>query len=122
MMLCSWSTRSEGCASSIPRNASLTTSAGSLISFFIGAPVLGDDRSVSYADVTATGTSDRKRLGIGLAAVGRPADITAGGDSDLGAERDLLTLRDRALAQLAAPHAAGIRYVDAARSDRRGAE
>ena len=35
----SWSTRSAGCASSIPRSASLTTSAGSLISFFIGAPL-----------------------------------------------------------------------------------
>jgi aryl-alcohol dehydrogenase-like predicted oxidoreductase len=88
-----------------------------LISFFIGAPVLGDDRSVSYADVTATGTSDRKRLGIGLAAVGRPAYITAGRDSDLGAERDIVTFRDRAFAVLDAAYAAGIRYVGDWRMD-----
>src|SRR3954467_11109326 len=100
MMLCSWSTRSEGCASSIPRNASLTTSAGSLISFFIGAPVLGDDRSVSYAEVAATGTSDRKRLETELAAVGRPAYITAGRASDLGSEPDSVTCCDRELAML----------------------
>jgi aryl-alcohol dehydrogenase-like predicted oxidoreductase len=93
-----------------------------LISFFIGAPVLGDDRSVSYADVTATGTSDRKRLGIGLAAVGRPAYITAGRASDLGAERDIVTFRDRAFAVLDAAYTAGIRYVDAARSYGRAEE
>jgi hypothetical protein len=82
--LFSWSTRSCGCASSTPRNASVTTSAVSLISFFIGAPIGGGGLSVSYAAVTPTGTSDRERLGIGLAAVGRPAYITAGRVTDLG--------------------------------------
>jgi len=79
-------------------------------------------RSVSYAAVTATGTSDRKRLGIGLAAVGRPAYITAGRVADLGAERDVVTFRDRTFAVLDAAYAVGIRYVDAARSYGRAEE
>ena len=72
--------------------------------------------------MTATGTSDRKRLGIGLAAVGRPAYITAGRVADLGAERDIATFRDRTFAVLDAAYAAGIRYVDAARSYGRAEE
>jgi len=72
--------------------------------------------------VTATGTSDRKRLGIGLAAVGRPAYITAGRVADLGAERDVVTFRDRTFAVLDAAYAVGIRYVDAARSYGRAEE
>ena len=72
--------------------------------------------------MTATGTSDRKRLGIGLAAVGRPAYITAGRVADLGATRDVATLRDRTFGVLDASYAAGIRYVDAARSYGRAEE
>ena len=72
--------------------------------------------------MTATGTSDRKRLGIGLAAVGRPAYITAGRVADLGAERDVVTFRDRTFAVLDAAYAVGIRYVDAARSYGRAEE
>src|SRR6478609_712426 len=120
--LFSWSTRSCGCASSTPRNASVTTSAVSLISFFIGAPIGGGGLSVSYAAVTPTGTSDRERLGIGLAAAGRPAYITAGRVTDLGAERDVATFRDRTFAVLDAAYAAGIRYIDAARSYGRAEE
>jgi aryl-alcohol dehydrogenase-like predicted oxidoreductase len=94
-----------------------------LISFFIGAPIgVRGARSVSYADVTATGTHDRNRLGIGLAAVGRPAYITAGRVADLGADRDVVTFRDRAFAVLDAAYGAGIRYVDAARSYGRAEE
>ena len=78
--------------------------------------------SVSYAAVTPTGTSDRERLGIGLAAVGRPAYITTGRVTDLGAERVVATFRDRTFAVLDAAHAAGIRYVDAARSYGRAEE
>ncbi len=72
--------------------------------------------------MTPTGTSDRERLGIGLAAVGRPAYITAGRVTDLGAERDVATFRDRTFAVLDAAYAAGIRYVDAARSYGRAEE
>jgi hypothetical protein len=49
--------------------------------------------------VTATGTSDRK-LGIGLAAVGRPAYTTTGRAENFGAARDVATFRDRAFAVL----------------------
>jgi len=78
--------------------------------------------SVSYAAVTPTGTSDRERLGIGLAAVGRPAYITTGRVTDLGAERDVATFRDRTFAVLDTAYAAGIRYIDAARSYGRAEE
>jgi aryl-alcohol dehydrogenase-like predicted oxidoreductase len=62
------------------------------------------------------------RLGIGLAAVGRPAYITAGRQADLGRERDVEALRGRAHEVLDAAYAAGIRYVDAARSYGRAEE
>jgi aryl-alcohol dehydrogenase-like predicted oxidoreductase len=62
------------------------------------------------------------RLGIGLAAVGRPAYITAGRQADLGGERDVEALRRRAYEVLDAAYAAGIRYVDAARSYGRAEE
>lgn len=56
------------------------------------------------------------RLGIGLAALGRPAYITGGRDDDLGADRSESALEQRAHAVLDAAWDAGIRYVDAARS------
>ncbi len=58
------------------------------------------------------------RLGLGLAAVGRPAYITSGRERDLGAgsERSVDALRERAHALLEAAWWLGIRYVDAARS------
>ncbi|MCS5734091.1 aldo/keto reductase [Herbiconiux daphne] len=58
------------------------------------------------------------RLGLGLAALGRPAYITTGRDADLGAgaERSVDTMRQRAHAVLDAAWWLGIRYVDAARS------
>lgn len=62
------------------------------------------------------------RLGLGLAAIARPAYITSGRASDLGADRDVATLRARTRALLDAGHAAGIRYLDVARSYGRGEE
>ncbi|MET0589911.1 MAG: aldo/keto reductase [Naasia sp.] len=56
------------------------------------------------------------RLGLGLAAVGRPAYITRDRDSDLGSERSVDDLERRAHAVLDAAWDEGIRYVDAARS------
>ncbi len=56
------------------------------------------------------------RLGIGLAAVGRPAYINLGRGDDLGVERDRAAMEARAHAVLDAAWDAGIRYVDAARS------
>jgi aryl-alcohol dehydrogenase-like predicted oxidoreductase len=67
-------------------------------------------------------TPDTTQLGIGLAAVARPAYINSGRDADLGARRDVADLRDRTEAVLDAAYAAGIRYVDVARSYGRAEE
>ena len=61
-------------------------------------------------------------IGLGLAALGRPGYITLGRDRDLGAERGIDALRTRAHAVLDAAWAAGVRYVDAARSYGRAEE
>lgn len=55
-------------------------------------------------------------LGLGLAALGRPAYITAGRGDDLGAARTVAAMRDRAHGMLDAAWARGIRFFDAARS------
>lgn len=55
-------------------------------------------------------------IGLGLAAVGRPAYIDLGRDSDLGADRSVEAMERLTHELLDAAHAAGIRYVDAARS------
>ena len=72
--------------------------------------------------MTGAGTGDRARLGIGLAAVGRPAYITAGRAADFGRQRDADDLRARAVAVLDAAYAVGMRYLDAARSYGRAEE
>lgn len=61
-------------------------------------------------------------FGLGLAALARPAYITTGRDDDLGAERSVDALRERTAEVLDAAHAAGIRYVDVARSYGRAEE
>jgi aryl-alcohol dehydrogenase-like predicted oxidoreductase len=66
--------------------------------------------------------TDVTRIGIGLAAVGRPAYINAGRKQDLGAQRGVEQLRARTEAVLDAAYAAGVRYVDAARSYGRAEE
>src|SRR5262245_9894573 len=55
-------------------------------------------------------------LGLGLAALGRPAYITLGRDEDLGDNRSIATFERHAHEMLDAAVAAGVRYVDAARS------
>jgi aryl-alcohol dehydrogenase-like predicted oxidoreductase len=62
------------------------------------------------------------RLGIGLAALGRPAYITLGRAADLGDARSPEAMYDRAAAVLDAAWAAGVRYVDTARSYGRAEE
>lgn len=62
------------------------------------------------------------RLGLGLAALGRPAYITLGRDVDLGARRDRDTMEQRCHTMLDAAYSVGIRYVDAARSYGRAEE
>jgi aryl-alcohol dehydrogenase-like predicted oxidoreductase len=63
----------------------------------------------------ATGLS-ASRLGLGLAALGRPAYIDLGRGEDLDAERDPASMERRTHAVLDAGFAEGIRYLDAARS------
>ena len=63
----------------------------------------------------------RRRLGIGLAALGRPAYITAG-RAALGARRSVDDMGNRTFAVLDAAYAAGVRYVDVARSYGRAEE
>jgi aryl-alcohol dehydrogenase-like predicted oxidoreductase len=54
-------------------------------------------------------------IGLGLAALGRPAYITSGRGADLP-DRSVAGLRMRTYAVLDAAYAGGVRYVDAARS------
>ncbi|MCX6464977.1 MAG: aldo/keto reductase [Pseudonocardiales bacterium] len=61
-------------------------------------------------------------MGIGLAAVARPAYITSGRSADLGEHRGVEDLRARTHAVLDAAYEAGIRYVDVARSYGRAEE
>jgi aryl-alcohol dehydrogenase-like predicted oxidoreductase len=56
------------------------------------------------------------RLGIGLAALGRPGYVTLNHAVDLGGSYDPLRMQSHAHAVLDAAFDAGIRYVDAARS------
>jgi aryl-alcohol dehydrogenase-like predicted oxidoreductase len=56
------------------------------------------------------------RIGLGLAALGRPAYINLGHGSDLGADRSVEILERRAHEVLDAAYAAGVRYFDVARS------
>ena len=56
------------------------------------------------------------RVGLGLAAIGRPAYITSGRDRDLPGGRSRDAMRARAHELLDTAYALGIRYADAARS------
>jgi aryl-alcohol dehydrogenase-like predicted oxidoreductase len=62
------------------------------------------------------------RLGVGLAALGRPAYITLGRAADFGAGRAPEAMYERTAAVLDAARAAGVRYVDTARSYGRAEE
>jgi aryl-alcohol dehydrogenase-like predicted oxidoreductase len=55
-------------------------------------------------------------MGLGLAALGRPAYINIGRDTDLGADRSLEAMERRSHSVMSAAYDAGIRYFDAARS------
>ena len=56
------------------------------------------------------------RIGLGLAALGRPAYINLGRQRDFGSDRSVAELEQRCHEMLDAAFAAGIRYIDAARS------
>jgi len=69
-------------------------------------------------DVTTLGRDGPlvSRIGLGLAAIGRPAYITTNRAADLGGDRSAETLRELTYRLLDAAHASGVRYVDVARS------
>ena len=56
------------------------------------------------------------RIGLGLAAVGRPAYINVGHHADLPPDRSVGALRERAHQLLDDGYARGVRYLDVARS------
>ncbi|MBU2664158.1 aldo/keto reductase [Actinoplanes bogorensis] len=62
------------------------------------------------------------RIGLGLAAVGRPGYINLGRDTDLPADRTVEAMRERAHTLLDDAWAAGVRYFDVARSYGRAEE
>jgi aryl-alcohol dehydrogenase-like predicted oxidoreductase len=81
------------------------------------------DGTMSPMPVTRLGATGPpvSRVGIGLAALGRPAYITGNRDHDL-LDRIVDGLRARSFAVLDAAYKAGIRYFDAARSYGRAEE
>jgi aryl-alcohol dehydrogenase-like predicted oxidoreductase len=77
------------------------------------------DRSLAIGVATLDRVTDGTplaALGLGLAALGRPAYLTAGRDGALGSDRSVAAMRERAHGMLDAAWARGIRFVDAARS------
>jgi aryl-alcohol dehydrogenase-like predicted oxidoreductase len=68
-----------------------------------------------------TGDADT-RVGLGLAALGRPAYLTSSRGSDIGPDRSMTALRQRTFDVLDAAYRKGIRYVDTARSYGRAEE
>jgi aryl-alcohol dehydrogenase-like predicted oxidoreductase len=56
------------------------------------------------------------RIGLGLAAVGRPGYITTGRDADLPSDRSIQAMEQRSRDLLDAAYGAGLRYIDVARS------
>ncbi|WP_314176709.1 aldo/keto reductase [Streptomyces winkii] len=66
--------------------------------------------------------SPSARIGLGLAALGRPGYINLGRESDLPAERTVEAMESRAHAVLDEAYARGVRYFDVARSYGRAEE
>jgi aryl-alcohol dehydrogenase-like predicted oxidoreductase len=80
-----------------------------------------DDREKMETTLGSSGLRV-SRVGLGLAALGRPGYINLGHGSDLAGRTDEASMRERAFAVLDAAYAQGIRYFDAARSYGRAEE
>ena len=76
--------------------------------------------SHAHRDTRGRGTGGLP-IGLGLAALGRPAYITSGREEDLP-DRSVAGMRTRTFSMLDAAYAAGVRYVDTARSYGRAEE
>src|SRR5512147_1515026 len=72
--------------------------------------------SVMRLNPLGTTNVTASRLGLGMAALGRPGYINLGHGEDLGAARDVPGMEANSSRVLDAAWAAGIRYFDAARS------
>jgi aryl-alcohol dehydrogenase-like predicted oxidoreductase len=85
--------------------------------------MVSDHRGRIRMPAAALGTAGQvvSRIGLGLAALGRPAYITSGREEDLP-DRSVAGMRTRTSSMLDAAYAAGVRYVDAARSYGRAEE
>src|SRR5215471_1635274 len=96
--------------------------AGGRAASTVGAMV-SDHRSRIRVPATTLGTGGPvvSRIGLGLAALGRPAYITSGREQDLP-DRSVTGMRVRTFSMLDAAYGAGVRYVDAARSYGRAEE
>jgi aryl-alcohol dehydrogenase-like predicted oxidoreductase len=70
---------------------------------------------IPVRELGATGLTV-SRLGLGLAALGRPAYINSGRQEDFGTDRSVAAFERRCHEMLDAAYAAGVRYVDTARS------
>src|SRR4051812_40510062 len=70
----------------------------------------------------AAGERGPRRIGLGLAALGRPGYLNLGHGEDLGVDRSAAALAARTFDVLDAAYAAGVRYLDTARSYGRGEE
>ena len=73
-------------------------------------------------ELSATATRRVERIGLGTAALGRPAYLNSGRDRDVGVARSVDEMRRRTMEILDAAYASGIRYVDTARSYGRAEE
>ncbi len=76
---------------------------------------------MEYCDLGATGITV-SAVGLGLAALGRPGYITLGHEDDLAGRTDPLALERHTHEMLDTAHAAGITYIDVARSYGRAEE
>ncbi len=72
-----------------------------------------DSRTVLPAQAGERGP---KRIGLGLASLGRPGYLNLGHGDDLGEERSVAALQARSFDVLDTAYAGGVRYLDAARS------
>jgi aryl-alcohol dehydrogenase-like predicted oxidoreductase len=89
-------------------------------------PAATTQTPTTISTIRDTGAADyramRARMGLGLAALGRPGYLNIGHGLDLGDDRSVGALRARAHEMLDAAYEAGVRHFDAARSYGRAEE